>query len=336
MKRIAAALMALMLLGGCASADLESYPWVAPSKPAPPQMSTVSLTLPEDSDDILTGAMVMLDAKVQELSEGNVKLETFSSPNMLDDYRDGGQGLYLLSSGQMEQLDERLRFTQMPFLFPERENLFAMLNNSGNAINRSRVTAERLQGEAIGVYYGGTTWMIGRTKFYDEVGFYNSVGVLAGMAGNSCFSAIGGENIVEGSDAEIMQAFALGDVKYCELVPGTALPGQTLKAAKYIELTNHRYNGWWLVLKNPENALENATIALLREAFSYTIGQQDSQRLALEEEEWARLEVQYRIPVNTEETYRETRQRARRYYRENWKSLGIAEDIWRDIAATSQ
>lgn len=330
MKRLVAAAIAAAMLSGC-TAGLVSYPQVEVAPPVEYAPKIISLNIPSTADDILSESMVLLEAKLQSMTDNKVKLETTRVGNVLDEYHNGDEGLYLMSGRQMEQLDERMRFIQMPFLFPDREKLFALLNSEKGPVRGSSATASRLQGEVIGVYYGGTTWMISRGRFYDDIGFYNTVGVLSHMAGNSSFGAIGGEKIIEGSHGEIMAAFAEEKVKFCELRLGSKIPREAFDKIKYIEPTNHRYDGWWLVLKNHKGEIDSELVGLVREAFAYTIEQQNEQRLAVEEEYKDNLVYGSGVEMNDESTYQNTLRNVKKYYRDNWKELGIPEDIWKQI-----
>lgn len=332
MKRMLCGALAALLFAGC-GANLAEYPWVEPSASPLPPPTVLTLTLPEDGDDILYGAVVLLEAKLKELSGERITLKTVYSQDPQGDYREGGPGLYLLTSGQIAALDDRMNYSQMPYLFQDVDRLFAHLNNGQGAIRSSPVTARRLEGEVVGVYYGGAAWMLNRAKFYDDVGFYSTVGVRSGMAGNNGFGAIGGEQLTEGTDQEIFEAFAQEAIKFCELWPGVELPPEVLEKTKTVEPTQHRFLGWWMTLKNPEGAYETQVVQMIREAFAYTLEQQNSQRRELENQQRQWLIEQYGIELGDPEGYEATRTRARQYYRENREVLGIPDDIWNEISS---
>ncbi|MEG1943454.1 MAG: hypothetical protein RR049_06520, partial [Angelakisella sp.] len=199
MKKLIAVLAALVLmLSGC-STQVIDYPRASPSSPPAISPLTLDITIPAESNEAVETAVVTLAAKLIELSGGNLRLEVYRAGDIADAMSRGGAGLYLLPSHQVAEADARLEFIEMPFLFGSAEELLTMLNSSDGEVRTSPVTKERLGGEVIGVYYGGTTWFLGKGQFYDEMGFFNSMGVLAGYGGNECFSVLGAENITMGS-----------------------------------------------------------------------------------------------------------------------------------------
>lgn len=327
MKRLLPALLAMsVLLSGC-GADTANYPYVEASQPeALPPMELV-ITVPNSIDDITENTLVLLESKLKELSNGSIQLVTLVADNMAENYRDGGTGLYLMDNRQLEQLDDRMTFARMPFIFEDREHMLAVLNSDSGAVRSSQVTRNRLEGELLGAYYAGTTWMLGRGTFYDEMGFYGAVGVLEGAPSNGCFSAIGSEKLVVGSQEDILEAYAQSEVRFCEITPQVQMTGQSLKITKRLELTNHRYEVLWTVLKNPQKALDGRTVNIIKEAYAYTYRQQNTFAIDREMAQIARLESNYELTANEDEQYTQTRTQARKFYRNNWKLLGIPADI---------
>ncbi|MEG1206201.1 MAG: hypothetical protein RSD74_07170 [Angelakisella sp.] len=332
MKRIIVVLLALLLtVTGC-SFRPGNYPRVEPAGPPAVQPVTIYVTLPQNADSATASAMVLLEAKLIELSGGNVKLEQLQVADVSRAMQDKEPGLYLLSSEQVVHLDKRLSFIQMPFLFDNAQQQLTLLNSEEGVVRSSPVTRRNLGGEVVGVYYGGTTWFLGKGRFYDEVGFYNSVGVLSDMPGNSCFSAIGAETVMEGTAEELFAAFKEGKIKYCELHPQSDIPPEAQAMVKNLELTNHRFDTRWMILCDPEGSLSPTVKSMIKEAFSYTIQQHNVLQTDADIARMAHFEEQMNLTVQEDADYSGTRTLASRYYREKWQSLSIPSDIWQAIS----
>lgn len=333
MKRKLAGVTALLvLLCGC-GAGVWEYPRAEAAEPVAAAPVTLGITIPAGGDEALEAAVLTLQAKLLELSGGNVTLESYRSGNVADAMlQEDETGLYLLSAQEVTTLDPDLGFIQTPYLFESADQLLTLLNSPDGVVRGSTLTRERLGGEIVGVYYGGTAWFLGRTRLYDEVGFYSTVGVSAGMLGNDCFGVLGAETVTEGSSEELFALFAQGKIKYCELSPTDEVPDEVLEKAKSLELTNHRYDTRWLLLRDSENQLEPAVRAMVQEAFSYTLPQHDTLRREIETEKQARLEERGELAVPEGEGYSRTKQLARKYYRENWMSLEFPQRVWEEIS----
>lgn len=327
MKKIFAVCTVLvMLFTGC-GADITSYPWAAAAQPAQPPAAALTVTVPGRADDTLTNTLVVLEAKLGELSTGAVTLDTKKSDDIVTAYRQGGAGLYLLSSQEMAQLDDRLEFASMPFLFANSQQMLSLIGNTQGAVRGSAVTKKRLSGEILGIYYNDTRWIISKGTFYEELGFYNSMGVLTGSAGNGCFGVLGSETVTQASQEELFALFNEGKLRYCEITPGVQLDETTRANIKSLELTYHRYDGWWMVLKNPDNAMDGTLVNVIKEAYAYTHEQQNSLREGQEAENLGRLEVDYALPVREDTQYTQIHKLAQKYYQENGAALGIPEEI---------
>lgn len=331
MKRPIAVLTALLLLLSGCGGQMWEYPRAEPPQPVAVEPITLGITVPADADTATQAAVVTLQAKLLELSHDRVTLEVYKAGNVADAMGQDTQGLYLLNAHEVVTLDPRLEFIEMPFLFENAEQMLAMVNSEGGEVRASPVTRGRLGGEVIGVYYGGTQWFLGKTRFYDEVGFYSSVGVLSERAGNSCFGALGAEHVAEGSRAELFALFSTGKIKYCELSPGDEIPEETLAKAKALELTNHRFDSKWLMLRDTDNTLEPAVHSMIKEAFAYTVAQHDASRKEIDTAWQTELELQTGLTASVNEGYENVRMLAKKYYRENWENLRVPPEIWEEI-----
>lgn len=331
LKKIAVAVTALILiLTGCSFRPWE-YPRVSSASLPEVQPVTIGITVPRDADEAIEAAVLTLQAKLGELSDGSIKLEVYHSNDVAYDLEQGEPGLYLLDDLQMVKLDSRLSFIQMPFLFESSEQMLTMLNSVNGKVRSKYAAGERLGGEVLGVYYGGTSWFMGKTRLYDEVGFYNSVGVLKELAGNDCFATLGTDKVTQGSSEELFELFAAGTIKYCELRPDDEIPDAAVEKMKSLELTNHRFGSRWMILRDNDNTLEPIVKSMIKEAFSYTVAQHDNARRELDTVRMTRLEERVNMLVQEDASYHLTIQTARRYYRQNWEALGIPKDIWAEI-----
>lgn len=331
MKRPIAVLTALLLLLSGCGGRLWEYPRVESRPAATIPTVTIGITIPADADDAIKTAVVTMQAKLLELSGNSITLELYQAGNVADAMEQDTQGLYLLDAHEVVTLDPRLGFIQMPFLFENAHQLLAVVNAEGGEVRASPVTGDRLGGEVMGVYYGGTQWFLGKTRLYDEVGFYSSVGVIEGLFGNSCFNMLGAESVNEGSSEELFALFAAGKIKYCELHPGDEVPEEVFAKAKALETTNHRFDSRWLVLRDTDNTLDPLVHSMLQEAFAYTVTQQDIMREELDTAWQTELELQGELSVNGAGGYANIRQLAKKYYRANWQELGIPSEIWAQI-----
>lgn len=331
MKKTTALLTALILmLSGCGM-EAMNYPRATLS-PAAVRPVTIDVTIPVDAEEAILTALLTFEAKLSELSGGNIKIEIYHAGDVKDVIKQGETGLYLLSDRQVIQLEERLAFIQMPFLFRSAEELLTLLNSATGEVRTSSLIAEHLGGEVIGVYYGGTTWFLGKSKFYDEIGFFNSMGVLSDTANNACFSVLGAQNIIEGTEEELFAAFANDKIKFCELRTMAEIPDETLAKVKNLELTNHRFATEWLILCDPQKTLSSSVCSMIKEAFAYTLLQHDTMRRELETERMVRLQEKLNLTLDEEAGYSHAWQLAARYYRANWKAMMIPPKIWEEIS----
>ncbi|MEG2088146.1 MAG: hypothetical protein RR022_08080 [Angelakisella sp.] len=325
MKRIAALAVAVLLLSGC-SIPVLKYPYLPPESLAT-QTIALRLVLPEDADELLQNAMTTLEAKALELSGGKIQLSSVTPKDMSASYQDGKAGLYLLNSKQVAALDAQLAFAGMPFLFGDPDKLLAILNDQEGFVSTSPVVRSRLQGTVLGVYYRAPTLLLNANKHYEELGLYGGAGVLDQLGASAGFTGLGVESQQEGSQEELLAAFADGTVKLCEILPNTVIPPKALAEVKSIELTNHRFDCWWLILRGSDT-MDGQTVNILREAFAYTRQQYDDGRAVQCAEEMERFWQQYSELIQERNGFAVGRKQARAYYLDNWAAMGIPEEIW--------
>lgn len=330
MKKTLALLLGLLLLTGCGS-PLLKYPWVGDRQAPQPPATVVTLRLPADMDEPMATAMVTLEAKLLELSGGTITLAREETAQLMDLYSREESGLYLLDSIQMETLDSSLQFARLPFLFPDWQMLVNLLNDEQGMVRGSQQTQSRVGSEILGVYYGGTSWLLSRSRFYDEVGFVGEVGLNSNTPGGEVLLEMGAPAFTKADPKTLQSALADEQLKYCEIRPGEEPTPEAAKQAKYLEPTNHRYEAFWLVLRDPANTLDPQVISCLKEAFAYTLALQNEERVKWEEGKLAELEEHYGIAVQWEQAYDNTWRTARRYYRANYQALGITQQQWEKI-----
>ena len=352
MKKLLALLTVLsLLLGGCVQADLRNYPRQEQEEdPAGLEEETIRIALPVDAPQIMWDTLDLLRAKIKALSDDRLKVTVRKAKYPIESYREGQADLYFFTTQEMVQMDDRLAFVQMPFLFSDADVMLTFLNDKSGVVRSSRATQTRLRGEILGVYYGGARVMLNRGRYYDEVGFYNTAAVLPDHLGEDAFIAAGAETLVIGTQEEIFSALASTTVKLGEYIPGVPVPEETLSRIKSVERTEHQFDGWWLVLSAGKSAsLSTQSRAIFEEALAYTV-QWEKQLLEqqqtgeLDQLEQQILEIQGEGQSSTEESesgrqtktaqessYENAKQMMLDYYEDHWQELGIPQDIWESV-----
>lgn len=345
-KKLLALLLALSLLGGCAQADLRRYPREEQENdPAGLEEETLRIAMPVDAPQLMWDTLDLLRAKIKELSDGRLKVTVRKAKYPIESYREGQADLYFFTTEEMIQMDDRLSFMTMPFLFPDADTMLTFLNDESGVVRNSTATQTRLRGEILGVYYGGTRAFLNRGRYYDEVGFYNNTAILPGHLGENAFIAAGAETLVVGEQEEIFNYLAQSTVKFGEYIPGTEVPPETLAQLRNVERTQHQFDGWWLVLSAGKSAnLSTQSRAVFKEAFAYTVQWEKQLMEADQTSQLDQLQQQIQQLQASESSSSDTSERSSKitpastydnakaamldYYKDNWQELGIPQDIW--------
>ncbi len=327
MKRLLAFLLALCLLAGCGP-QLEKYPRVEPSSQVV-EPRELTIDVPRDAGQLALDAVSQLAAALLELSGGAITLEVIPSEDPAAALRSGVTHLALLDNRALIEADPSMLFLDWPFLAKDAEHWLTIMGAENGVVRGSASLREALEGEVIGLWYGGRAALLCRGTFYQEIGFAGaSLGVLDDREGLGFFQGIGEDLearvLCTGDREELWELFDSKEIKYMECVLEELNPEELPEAVKCLEDTAHRIHGMWLVLGT--EAVDEETARIIRAAaasvpqpaWDARARQEEALFLALEERE---IEVK-------RGDYANLHRAAREYLRKNGRELGCGERSW--------
>lgn len=320
--------LGLILLSGC-SVQLFKYPRVPRAAPEPAE--TLTLALPVHADEALRTAVSTLQEKAEELSGGTLAFSVLSVEEPTESAKKQEADLYFFTNQEMIEMDSRFTFSVMPFLFSSADSFLTFINSDTGVVRNSPVTRSRLGGSVLGALYDGSWGFLGRSRFHDEIGLYESSAVLDQISGIELYYEAGSELVVPCSDLnQIFQLLTSAQVRYGEFRLSSPVPSQVVTRIRSAEPTRHRFDAWWIVLLDHAE-LSASHQAVLRDAISYLFS---GVRASMEEQEnWLLNDLRQQIDQYVENTYDNTRRQAVKFYKESWELIGIPSDIWRDLSA---
>ena len=176
-KKIVALLLSLVLVTSC-GINTKDHPRVDGMSVPTPQKRTLSLVLPNTQDDILEEALLVFQAKLEEISNQQLTLDLIPVENPRARLGDNDADLVLLSQKDLQEIDESLNYLSYPFIFDSSQDYLLHIGSTDGAISGSKRLQNLLQGSIIGSYYGGSAWVLSRGIYRDELGFYNTFGEM--------------------------------------------------------------------------------------------------------------------------------------------------------------
>ncbi len=319
-KKMLAVLLALVLVG----CDALLHQTQAP------QPQVVTLAIPADISDSMDYTLILFAAKVSELSGDTIRIERVPVGG-IDSYHKEEADLYLLSVDEVTELDDRLTFAKLPFLFESNDIMFYYLNATGTAISNSDETRERLDGEIMAVYEGAHYYFVGTDTIYPENAFGESLGVSSSKS-YAIYDAFSNVSTYMESDYEgLLEGIITGQIDYAEHLSTDILPKLATEYLTSVEDLGHRSQSWWLLARHNET-LDEDTLAIMHEAAAYTL---DYQEKAIAQENDVLLS-QLTEQLGYEDSgfyYYSFFIDANKYYQSNYADVNIPDDIWKDISS---
>lgn len=332
MKKLIALSLALLLLCSCGTQNLhmEEYPRVEPSAnyPAP---QTLTVVLPDDADEVLESMILLLDAKIRELSGGNITLNVTKSSQRLGCTTPWDLMLY--TTDDLVAAREEMAFLTAPFLFPSRETFLTVASQPDGVVRGNVRLQNALEGEIVAVYYGGAMGFLCRGRLYDEIGFLESpVGILEdGELGADFYATLPemeAKSVTVGDNETLRRLIAEEELRYAEAPRSEPVPDDLTDTVRYYEDTQHRFFAYWLVTAAHMDPMVQTIIC---EAASYTISQQNQQRLNYEDDNVAAMPSS-----NHPDGYPTLYRKAFDLYRREETRLILDEELWQELAAFLQ
>ncbi len=331
--RVLALLLAgCMALSGCGTVPLHlrEYPRQARQQSLPPRQ-TLTLVLPQDAPDSLVNMTYLLEAKLSELSGGQLSLEVRREENRLA-MDSGSWDLAVFTNDDLIALDEDMMFLVAPFLFPDRESFLTILSQEDGPVLGSDGLREALGGSIVGLYYGGAVGLLCRSRLYDSLGFsYFNLGILDiasyGSAFYTTLPEMESRGVILSDQAGLLDQMNAEPLRYLEYPRNLELPEAYREEARYYEDTQHRFLGLWLALADGAGPQVER---IVREAAAYTLDGQLADQLAEEDRVLGTLPPRHR---DNEAGYPEIRSAARSLYRDDDLRTCVPDWVWKRISA---
>ena len=332
MRRFLTVLLALCLLAGCGP-QLDRFPRVETTAPTYPAQ-TLTIDIPLGADQFTQDGVAQLAAAVLELSGGAGTLEAIPSQNPAAALSNGATHLALLDNRQLLEADPSMVFLDWPFLLEDAGQWLTVMGAEDGVVRGSASLQKALNGEVIGLWYGGRAVLLCRGNFYEAISFAGtSLGMLEDHMDTGFFQGIGedlGAKILcAGDPAELMALFDQKEIKYMELFLDDLDPDALPEALKYLEDTTHRVEGLWLVLG--KDAVDGETARLLRAAAA-SVPQTVWDARARQEEDLFQALEDREVEVR-HSGYNSLHRAARDYFRHNGERLGCTSRTLEELLA---
>lgn len=327
-KKLLSLALCLVLLAGCGP-DLSQYPAVSSSPPPAVETQVLTIDIPRDVDPLTQDALTGFAAAVLELSGGAITIETIPNTEPLSALAHGATHMALVDNQTLIEAEPSLSFLDWPFLFSGPEDYFTAMGAEDGPVRGKPRLEETLGGRIISVWYSGTTVLLGRGAFYDEICFSNSdLGVLEGRGASGLFTGIGSDlgarTVYEEEPDRLLTLLDDRTVKYIEYPLEALSPEELPESVKHLENTCHRIQGMWLILGT--GLVDSQTAQILEAAAAYVPQPALDSRRAAQGELLAQIEAAG-VKVTTGD-YTNLLRAAHSYYQEHYLELGCTQRSW--------
>ncbi len=331
-KKIFALILSVILLMfvGCDNTEITTKPTKLIAAPFNFEDREFVLLIPNDSDDITTDAIDKFSKKVQELSNNKLKITIKKSDNVFNDITQDKADMAIIRDNTLIQNEPNLNFLNMPFIFNNLGEYLSFVSGESNMFGMSEYLKNKYHIEIIGSYLNSFAYFLTRTSFMDSVGFYNQACVFVNETYPESYGALGLTEILVGTQEELYIAYLEKRAKYCEINSHSIVTDEVLNMTRSIGLTEHKYYSDILVY-NTAREIEPIVMLFLKEAFSYTIEEQNRRRFDEQEQFLAELMSRKELQIYRKYDFPNTRQMAKVFYQKFYKEIKINQNIWDDL-----
>jgi len=281
-KKLVAAILCCLFAASCAAKTVDTVPDNAPEKNTPAQQKILTAAVQNGLSDASMQGFKCFSDKVEEISNGSIKIETAKGDDILD-MLDEGYDIAFASNAEFARANGDFLIYSSPFYFTDYNHLTMTLNSQQFYSAMKNTNLSLLNSMPLGAFYDGNNYIISsREEMYDTIDQYS--GRLINIIGEQPLF----EEVLNALDADVKEReidYMLSNFgknrNISAMECSIDLLGDITRREKvesfHICKSFHSARINWIMLSQPtREELSEYEMAVLTEAMAYAVAKNDS------------------------------------------------------------